>query len=169
MEEAQWSTELTLDEGYMIGSLAACRIVRKFHYKRKKSHGGHSRRDNRIIWADSINGLMGEYAASKVLGLPWTPGGPMITHGDIAEAIEVRTPWKRNGNLLIYKSDTLQVPFVKMKGEFPVYHAVGWILGDEARCDDFWWKGGDPPCWSVPDRCLTSMERFKPWLEGRYI
>ena len=161
VNSSKWEVILNREEGLAAAERGADQQISTFEEGRQWDHGGRSKRSLRLRWADSIHGAMAEAAMSKLLDLPVTPGEKgKITYGDIGGFIEIRsTEWK-NGNLIIYERDPVDVPFILVVGHYPRFKAVGFVINNDI--DDKWWRSDkDPASWWIPQSALSPMRDFK--------
>ena len=125
------TVELTFDEGMAASAAASVQMLRKIQRGRNGDHGGLSRRALAVRWGDTINGLMGEFAASRALNRAWTPGGGRISFGECA-GWEVRTAWHPGDGLVIYPADN-DGTYVFVCGSWPTFSVYPPILATEAK------------------------------------
>lgn len=117
-----------------------------------------------------VTGAMGEIAAAKALGLRgpdgrWLDGGVnREREGDLGK-LEVRAAAGTNGqldrlSLIVRPRDKKDVPYILVVGAYDTWYLKGWILGRDARQDEFWEAKGFSPikAWFVPQDALNPME-----------
>ena len=161
MEVWAKKVEITADEAVAAAAAGAIQQIRSVLRERGRDHGGVSRRQQRLRWADSIHGMMAEMAVAKYLGVTWTPGAQAVKRGDVAEAIEVRATEHENGHLLVYDSDSDAAPFVLAVGHFPCFYLAGWLYGADCEQQRYWQRDKDPPCYWVQQNHLMDVQVLK--------
>lgn len=150
-------TRLTAEDALTAAAVGSVWMLRKLAHKRNSDHGGLSTRGLRLRWADTIHGIMGEIALSRMLNVAWTPGGIEISFGDVGYFFEARATEHVDGHLTLYQRDKDHSLFVLLVGEFPDFRAVGCMRGSKAK-NPIWWRADkDPPCWWVPQRALDDL------------
>ena len=147
--------KLVAEDVWCAVSVATMQMLRKIAKERNGDHGATSDRGMRQRWADGIHGAMAEIALARALHLEWTPGGKLVTHGDVANRLEVRATERENGHLLIYPNDADESLFVLMIGHYPVFRIAGCILAAAAKKTDWWHADADPACFWVPQSALS--------------
>jgi hypothetical protein len=154
-----WEQRISAEDALCASAVATTQMLRKHTEGRNGDHGGHSERGWCARWGNTWNGMMGEIALSRLLNMAWTPGGQKVSRGDVGFKLEARTTEWQNGHLLIYPEDKDASFFVLMVGHYPYYRAIGYMLGSDAKRDEYWRKS-DPPCWWVPQEFppLISMD-----------
>lgn len=117
-------------------------------------------------WFDLLKidvlGAAGEMAVAKVLDKFWTPSvNTMHRIADIGTDIEVRTSTRSHSSLIVRENDVDTRWFYLVVGEPPVLDVKGYILGSEAKRDEWFRDGqrdGYRPAWFVPQPYLTPIE-----------
>lgn len=112
-------------------------------------------------WQIHIDGAIGEWAVAKALGRYW--GDHLPGPGDVG-LVEVRTTPRSPGLLYVRPTDPDGAPFVLVVGRPPALDVVGWILGADAKREE-WWRDGTPPYFAVPPaalRPLIELEEVRP-------
>lgn len=110
-------------------------------------------------WQIQIEGACGEIAVAKVLGKFWSPrSGDYQGAPDIQPDIQVRTLSGGDYSLYVRPSDRTDQKFYLVVGTYPWYSVKGWILGADARRDEWWAAAGNrPPAWFVPQQFLHDL------------
>ena len=111
-------------------------------------------------WSIHIEGAAGEMATAKALNLYYSSSVNVFKsiHGDVG-ALEVRTRSKHEYDLIVRPNDNPDSVYVLVTGISPIYRIRGWILGKDARKDE-WWQthGGRSGAWFVPVDRLNSID-----------
>lgn len=149
--------KLTLPEIMMAGAVATMRrgestlrgcVDRKYHA------GDHA------SWDTEVDGAAAELAYCKARNQYW--GGTVNSfHGpDVGSAVQIRQTWRPNGRLIVRDDDNDDHYFVLVVGTVPVFTVVGWILGKDAKNDE-WFDSpnGKPPAWFVPQENLNAFRK----------
>jgi hypothetical protein len=110
-------------------------------------------------WSDHIEGACGEIAVAKAFGVYWAPSVNTFRCGGDVGRWQVRTRSRADYELLVRASDPDEAAFVLVRGRAPRFEIIGWILGRDAKRQE-WVKtyGGRPPAFFVPDEKLQPME-----------
>jgi len=130
--------------------------------RRARETHAYNRYDARgDIDALNVTGCLGELAVARYLRAPWVAATPRFAHQptDVAH-VQVRTTPLGNGRLLVHPADPDDQPFVLARTHrAPVVELVGWILGADAKRDD-WWRALQPgrPCYVVPNGALAPLD-----------
>jgi len=114
-------------------------------------------------WSDHIEGVCGELAVAKALGVYWTPTVDTFKSGGDVGDWQVRTRRRADYELLIRDDDADEAPFILVRGRVPLFEVVGWIRGRDGKRDE--WRhahGGRPPAYFVPAEALLPLETLPP-------
>ena len=101
-------------------------------------------------WDINIEGAAAEQALAKYLGRYW--GGDIGTFKkpDIGKNIQVRSTVLRNGSLIIRENDNENDYYVLVTGKMPDFEIVGYILGKDAKQNEYWKQPNERPgAWFV--------------------
>lgn len=150
---------LTAEDAMCASAVATMQMLRKVAKDRGGDHGATSGRGMRERWADGVHGAMAELALSRALHLEWTPGGMTVSHGDVANKIEVRATERATGHLLVYRADPSDALFVLMIGHYPTFRVAGCMLASDAK-NERWWRDADPGCFWVPQSALYDIDEY---------
>jgi hypothetical protein len=109
-------------------------------------------------WNVHIEGAGGEIAAAKSLNRYWAATVNNFDRPDIEPDIQVRTRSKHEYELLIRPKDADAERFVLVTGRLPNYRIHGWIVGRDAKRDDWVQRHGNrDPAFFVPQSELHSL------------
>ena len=110
-------------------------------------------------WSEHISGCLGELAVCKALGWHWSATVNTFKNGaDIRDRIEVRTRSRHSYELIIRPDDAPNKFYVLVTGRASEFWVRGWILGAQARRDEWWHgHGGRDHAWFVPHSALNPM------------
>lgn len=110
------------------------------------------------LWGNDIESCGAEAAVAKAIGRYWLAvlQNPQDANGDVS-GIEVRSTARPNGRLIVHDEDKDDSPFVLVRGLFPSYDVVGWILGKDAKQEKYLFNGDGRPAYFVPDVDLLSL------------
>lgn len=114
-------------------------------------------------WDVHIEGALGEIAAAKAAGLYWSPTCDTFRNSaDVGKSIEVRTRSRHDYELIVRRDDGDTKAFVLVTGSVPNYEVRGWILGREAKRDE-WLRnhGGRPAAFFVPTEMLRPVATLR--------
>lgn len=136
----------------MIASHVGClRRVSSMKQGFKNRHGMEPGNE----WQIDMEGACGEMALAKCLGQYW--GGSVNTFkmgGDVGD-LQVRTTSQHNHSLIVRPDDWEASKFWLVTGMAPSYTVRGWIVGRDAKRDDWLHSYNDrPPAWFVPQASL---------------
>ena len=117
-------------------------------------------------WGGHVGGAGAELAVAKYLGLYWhavdtTPGE---LPGDVG-LVQVRWTARPDGRLILHDRDQDAAPFVLVRGTFPEYTLVGWILSHHGKRPEYKQPGDGRPAYFVPTERLESMVALLQGLE----
>ena len=129
----------------------AARYITNLRDRRRDKHGsvGDS------TWATHIEGVCGEIALAKVLGVYWSNHLARFDTDDVG-ALQVRTRPEAWHELIVHKHDRDDRVFVLLLGRAPTFRVAGWIRGADAK-QATWWKdpAGGRPAFFVPQESLV--------------
>lgn len=113
-------------------------------------------------WEAHVLGALGEAVAAKSLGVYWVGGVCTFKNeGDVGR-LEVRTRSRHDYELIIRDDDPDDRPYILVTGEGPEFRVHGWIMGKDARRDE--WRqdhGGYEPAYFVPQAALRGLWELK--------
>ncbi len=116
-----------------------------------------------------INGARGEVGFAKIVGATWRSTVGTFKSGYDVGKLQVRTRSRHDYELIFRPDDTpLEAqPFVLMLGNFSLFAVVGWIIGRDARKDEWWGThGGRDGAWFVPQEKLLDIRELPSELTG---
>ena len=99
-----------------------------------------------------------EMAVAKYLGIYW--GADFGHNGvDIAPNIDVKFTKHLTGRLLVFTDADPDRKYVLVTGEMPTYNIIGWMLGHDAKKDEFLDTPDRrrPPVYAVPQERLNKF------------
>lgn len=146
-------TQIRLDwpEVMVAAITGVMRQIAALKAERPERHGA----DPANGWSLHINGALGEQVFAKYLGEYWHPSvNTFKTLGDVGRW-EVRTRPRHDWDLIVRADDDERRSFVLITGVCPNYLVRGWILGRDAKQDQ--WKrahGDREEAWFVPAGAL---------------
>lgn len=152
------SVRLTLAEMEQASILGCRRQIESLSKGRKDQHG-FSGEDG---WTVHIEGAGGELAVAKVLGIYPVFGLNTFHAADLARNIQVRTRSRDDYDLLVRPNDADDAIFVLVTGRIPNFEVRGWILGRDAKRED--WladHGGRPPAYFVKAKHLRDISTLE--------
>ncbi len=155
-------TSITPDEFSVITQVALRRCVSALNKKLKDSV--NKKRD----WVEDlemhVKGVIGEFAAAKVLGLNFNGSVDTFqSETDLDGNIEVRFRSNPNWDLIIRPTDRNEdKKIVLVRGMPPgAIEVVGWIYGRDARKEEWWQNYGNlKPAWFVPASAMRPIEEI---------
>lgn len=110
------------------------------------------------VWHDDIVGALGELVVAKATGrYPSLFDGALDYGGDVGR-YEVRTTEHDHGCLIVHPHDADRSPFVLVRGTPPVFRVIGWMLGGEAKRDEWWRTDVRHPAYFVPATALSPLD-----------
>jgi len=125
----------------------------------KPAHGA----DEHTLWQIHIEGALGECAVAKALNVYWEGGiDTFQKYGDVG-GYEVRTTPLDSGRLIIRSVDIETRRFVLVTGENGWYTVHGWLVGKDAKRDE--WidaPNNRPPAWFAPQSALRPLSDLVP-------
>lgn len=145
--------------------------VRRFTDAMREKGGKNRWRpyDNGDGWVHHIEGAAGEMAVAKFLGVYWSASIGTYRHGGDVGVWQVRTRLKPHYQLLVRPKDPDGVRFFLVRGVSPVFTIVGWMMGGEAKREEWLHEHGGPPAaYFVPDEHLHPLDvsRWKVEIDG---
>lgn len=124
------------------------------------------RKDIARTWDIHICGALGEMAAAKALNVHWSGSVNTFKGADIGQRIQVRTrpldTERTRYDLIVRDADKDSDIFVLVQGEADVFYVHGYIVGADAKRDE--WRqnyGGHQESWFVPRSALRPIEELK--------
>lgn len=127
----------------------------------RTERNGADRATTAESWYYNVVGAQGEMAAAKALGLYWAATiNAEKGEADIGPDWQVRTLAGHDYDLIVRKDDRSDQKFVLVTGEGPDFRVHGWMLGEDAKRDE-WFKdrgGRGKPCWWVPQADLNPIQ-----------
>ena len=113
-------------------------------------------------WNLHIEGACGEMAVAKALNVFWTGSINAFKNGGDVGHLQVRTRSRDFYDLPVRPDDKQTDVFVLVTGLAPRFEIRGWILGAEARRDDWQQTYGDrPAAWFVPQSALNPIATLR--------
>jgi len=147
---SSFNVSLSTYEMMIAAEVGKMRMVSSIKSGYENQHGMPSRN-----WDADIEGAAGEMAVAKALGLYWDCSVNSFKKPDLPFRIQVRTTHQKS--LIVRPSDTDDDRFVLVRGYSPRFEIVGWILGREAKKQE-WMAApnGRPAAHFVPSEALRS-------------
>jgi hypothetical protein len=109
-----------------------------------------------LAWQRHIEGALTEAALAKSLGRYWLGTGKW-KDPDVGD-VDVRATHRPNGRLIIHKEDPEDRRFYFMTGLNGSYELRGWIMGRDAKRDEWWTDPvGGRPAYFVPIAALNPI------------
>jgi len=87
-------------------------------------------------WEPDIVGAIAEYAVAKAFGIFWKPTVGELCVRDVGP-LEVRAS-VAGPCMVLYPNNPEDAPFVFVLGGPPVLRIVGWIMGRDGKCREYW-------------------------------
>lgn len=116
-------------------------------------------------WSEHIEGACGEMALAKHLGVYWDGSVNSFHRPDVGK-FQVRTRSRREYELIVREADHDDDVFVLVTGKCPHYEVRGWIVGKDAKRDEFKASHGNrPAAYFVPHdalQCLSNLPSPSP-------
>jgi hypothetical protein len=115
-------------------------------------------------WGLDIESCASEMIVGKYLNQFWHQTillGNDKAPCDVGENVEVRHTPRLDGRLIVYERDKDASYFVSVVGAFPEYKIVGWMKGEDAKKDKYWWADAKYPAWFVDQCDLNPPETLK--------
>jgi hypothetical protein len=109
-------------------------------------------------WDIHIEGAAAEYAFSKAAGWFWksVAHDPKQLAGDVGKA-QIRSTDRENGSLIVHKDDPNEATFVLVVGQIPEFNIAGWIIGKDAKQNEWWRTDTGRPAYFVPQDALKQL------------
>ena len=147
---------LTNRELVIAAEVGAIRNIESISRMRQKAWGFP---DDEPAWNVNIEGVCGEIAIARYLGIYWSPSVNTFHAADVGLDIQVRTRLKPDYDLIVRPDDDTNHYYVLVTGPAPTMVIRGYILGHEAQCHDEWRKayGDRPEVWFVPQSALSPI------------
>jgi len=128
-----------------LAQILGCALIGVFRQTqnilKKRNHAHNLDKKDETGWQFHIEGAMGEYVVSKILGLPWNA----IDIGDlnlpdVGENIEVRTTRYLGGKLIVHEhpSDPKDRIYWLVTGQNGKYCIRGWLEGEKCQQQKYW-------------------------------
>ena len=123
------------------------------------THEVYGRAANGAYWEIDIEAAAGEVAVAKAFGVFYSAADTVAEDrlGDVAPGVQVRHTKRNDGSLICHDRDADDHRFVLVTGAMPTFNVVGWILGAEAKAQEFWRTNVPRPAFFVPQRALTPL------------
>ena len=152
------SIDVTLTQEEMeIAAMIGCRRMAESLANRRLSYEWHLPDDT---WGTDIEGAAAEMAFCKAMNRFWSGSVNTFKDADVGENVQIRATTHSNGCLIVRDNDPDDEYFVLVVGKAPDYSVKGWILGGDAKQDEYKKApNGDPPAYFVPQRALTEINR----------
>lgn len=132
-----------------VGRLRRLASIKRGHQHRHGASGAG--------WTECIEGACGEMAFSKAMNWYWDGSVNTYKRQDVG-GCQVRTLSQDWYDLIVREDDADDEPFVLVTGIAPNYLVHGWILGRDARTQEWFRSPNDrPPAWFVPQAALRPM------------
>jgi hypothetical protein len=147
---------LPIEEIELCALAGIARQIENLKLNRKPAHGDESLND----WQIHIEGILGEMALSKFLGLPWNGKG--IFRGPDVGDMDCRTAPRDDYALRLHPSDPDDRIFWLVCGKNGTYVIKGWTYARDGKRPELW---GSPyaknrPAFWVPQHELCSPESY---------
>ena len=123
------------------------------------NHGSTYKRTYLQRTQEEIVGVCGEMAVARVLDCYWSPSvNTFHKETDLPRSMEVRSTAHLTGRLIVRENDPTDRIYVLVIGEPPTMTVVGWMLGADARKDQ-WIENphGHRQAWFVPQDQLIPI------------
>lgn len=141
----------------MLAAVAgAMRQIENIKRNREPAYGAGVSND----WQLHIEGVLGEYALAKYLGVRWDGKGKLRAP-DVGE-VDCRTRSRAGYDMIIHPEDPDDRVFWLVLGNNGHYRVAGWILGRDGKRQE-WWKdptGKGRHAYFVPQSALNSPESW---------
>lgn len=110
-------------------------------------------------WNIHIEGACGEYAFCKDRNITWRPTiNTFRKEADVGKLWEVKTRSRDDYDLIVRPDDVENRSFILVTGRAPSYTVRGWMIGKDAKRDEWWQTYGDRPgAWFVPQEVLLPI------------
>lgn len=113
-------------------------------------------------WREHIEGEAGERFGCKFLDRYYEPKVDTFKRGGDQAGFEIRTRSRSDYQLFVRPDDPDDRPYMLVRGVAPDFEAVGWMLGRDAKRDE--WLG-DPGGYGKPVHLVPDDELSKDWDE----
>lgn len=136
---------------------AMCGLMRNIQAIRRRSESAAGLEPGRADWQIHVEGACGEAALGKALGVYWEPRvGTYHRQADVGSRWEVRTRSSHDWDLIVRPQDPDGSVFWLVTGAAPNFTVRGWILGRDAKREE-WMRqhGGRPAAYFVPQTALN--------------
>lgn len=147
-------TPLELKDLAAIGARRRCRAIELGRKNR------HDLQTGPELWAYDIRGAIGEAAVAKHFNRYWNgyAGDLKLAH-DVGKSLHVRTadPGRR---LIVHKDDPDDGVFILVTGYDLEWTLIGWLLGWEAKQDQFWDVRRRCPAYFVEQSALHPISKL---------
>lgn len=150
--------ELSPSEQMLAALIACMRQITDVRDGRQPAHGA----GDEFAWHYNIIGALGEVAVAKDRDCFWSGAQGRLRAPDVG-ALQVRATPEEDGRLIVRKNDPDDVRFVLVVGVVPCLRLVGWMLGKDAKRDE--WRAnpnGRASAWFVPQDALADYGTL--WL-----
>lgn len=102
-----------------------------------------------------------EATVAAFLGLSWDDNPHRKDHGaDVGDDIGVRWTPLGHGGLIVYPGDRDDVRQVLVVGYTYPLRIAGWMLGRDAKREEWWRKWMREPTYLVPQKCLRGIDEL---------
>lgn len=128
--------KLTHPEIYIASDIGVIRNVAS-HQRELPRGNRDAEANNDHQWETDINGALAEIAVAKAYGVYWNPSVNVGKAADVG-IIQVRSNTRKNGHLIIRKSDKDDEPFMLVICQNPEFHLVGWMYAKDAKVPEFY-------------------------------
>lgn len=123
--------------------------------------GCRSSREIQDHWGIHILGACGECAFAKGTGRYWSGGVNTFKDADVGSSIQIRTRSKHDYDLIVRSDDSDDEVFVLVTGGPQVFVLHGWILGRDAKRQQFVANyGNHGEAYFVPQSNLNSIQQL---------
>lgn len=147
---------LTWAEAHLAVTEGSTRRLRALQRGMADRHGVAGR--ERDDWGLNIEGAAAEYAAAKALNVCWSFAPGPGYEGDIGHGFEVRSTPHPDGRLIVHETDPSDRPFLLVTGALPDFDVVGWIMGGDAKRQEWWNDRAPRAAFFVPQAALAPVE-----------
>jgi len=140
-------------EVFMAATVGIKRQVEALKEQRPDRHGFKG-----LGWDVHVEGAVGELAAAKAMNRFWSGSINTFKDGGDVGTIQVRTRSKEHYELIVRQDDADEDCFVLVVGTAPNYDVKGWILGRDAKQEQ--WSqthGNRPAAFFVPQLELRDI------------
>lgn len=152
---------LTWPEAAMASDVGRMRQLSSIKAGLQDAHGFEG-----VGWSEHIEGACGEMALAKQLGVYWDGSVNSFHRPDVGGRFQVRTRSRHDYDLIVREADSDEDVFVLVTGRCPHYTVRGFILGKDAKRDEYKASFGNrPPAFFVPQaalQCLSNLPSPSP-------